>query len=294
MDMIGRINQRRAAVGYGDPARFNDTDWGMDLGLSRAFNDDDDAEFEADFDGGDEPSLPLNPVSTATVNTLRTILTAEMLGEDKTTKCSICAEDSSIGSEVVALPCGHWFDSTCIESWFATSNTCPNCREIVTEVPVEVNRLEAAKKLEAEKNLLEAMKSSLESEKELQRTQKIRLNFFKSQLESYKNRREVEKNRLDIEHNVREFMANKIGVEVNRLEVEVNALQDEVNRRDAAANRLEAEVNTLGIAIQQKEAAHESADREIDFENEEELEEEEDEDRDLPDDYVDAVEEQDL
>lgn len=259
MDMIGRINQRRAAMGYAEPARFNDRDWGIDMDLSRAYNDDAESEFEADFDDGDEPPLPLNPVSMATIDTLRTILTGAMLGEEGNAKCSICAEDPIMGSEIVALPCGHWFDSTCIENWFATSNTCPNCRKVVMEIPKEAKRLEK-NRLKAELDRLEAQENMVKAELDRRNTEESML--------------EAEVNRLDAVH--------RLGTEIDRLDTQVHGLGTEMNRLDAETARLETSVNRFDTEMpQEAEQKEEEADVQM-----------EDEDEDMLDVYEEAAEEQ--
>jgi hypothetical protein len=44
--------------------------------------------------------------------------------------CPIClVEYEDRVSEIRTLPCGHFFDKECIDSWFADHTTCPSCRE---------------------------------------------------------------------------------------------------------------------------------------------------------------------
>jgi len=63
--------------------------------------------------------------------------------------CSICQEDielddsgrfSLTGDEYLKLPCkgGHMFHKECGDPWFATHDTCPNCREKLSREPVTI------------------------------------------------------------------------------------------------------------------------------------------------------------
>ena len=47
--------------------------------------------------------------------------------------CTICHEsrvDGSVDAATVQLPCSHAFHASCLLSWMAVSNNCPNCRDI--------------------------------------------------------------------------------------------------------------------------------------------------------------------
>ncbi|KAJ6093472.1 hypothetical protein N7486_008761 [Penicillium sp. IBT 16267x] len=55
------------------------------------------------------------------------------VSEDVNRTCSICYELVSPNLEVIILPCGHWFEWCCIQSWFERSFTCPLCRANVLE-----------------------------------------------------------------------------------------------------------------------------------------------------------------
>ena len=48
----------------------------------------------------------------------------------KDVTCSICVRELEEGELGTELPCGHWFHSPCIESWFSNRTICPNCREV--------------------------------------------------------------------------------------------------------------------------------------------------------------------
>jgi len=50
--------------------------------------------------------------------------------------CSICQEDYDDESpSVTHLTCGHYYHSECIEHWLTSSQTCPDCRAVVTAPP---------------------------------------------------------------------------------------------------------------------------------------------------------------
>ncbi|KEG10841.1 zinc finger protein, predicted [Trypanosoma grayi] len=48
--------------------------------------------------------------------------------------CSICQDSFLAGTEVCRLPCGHMFDTDCLEHWFRRTRTCPNCRFLLQDV----------------------------------------------------------------------------------------------------------------------------------------------------------------
>ncbi|KAJ5899284.1 hypothetical protein N7495_004028 [Penicillium taxi] len=56
---------------------------------------------------------------------------AEMLGTEGTAECSICMDHVELGTEVVVLPCNHWFHYNCIQVWLNQHNTCPHCRRSI-------------------------------------------------------------------------------------------------------------------------------------------------------------------
>ncbi|KAH6717227.1 hypothetical protein BKA61DRAFT_478299, partial [Leptodontidium sp. MPI-SDFR-AT-0119] len=51
------------------------------------------------------------------------------LGPEGKGECSVCMDDVTIGVEVVALPCSHWFHEACASAWLSEHNTCPICRK---------------------------------------------------------------------------------------------------------------------------------------------------------------------
>lgn len=47
-------------------------------------------------------------------------------------ECTICmTEETEPTPTVGTLPCGHAFHTVCIQQWFMSSNTCPNCRACI-------------------------------------------------------------------------------------------------------------------------------------------------------------------
>ncbi|RYP55050.1 hypothetical protein DL768_000366 [Monosporascus sp. mg162] len=59
-------------------------------------------------------------------------LDAEMLGPELKGECTICIDEVSVGDEVTALPCKHWFHNDCVVLWLKQHNTCPICRASIT------------------------------------------------------------------------------------------------------------------------------------------------------------------
>lgn len=47
--------------------------------------------------------------------------------------CSICSELFSTSTDISAALCGHVFHYTCLTQWIAKSETCPQCRKIVSK-----------------------------------------------------------------------------------------------------------------------------------------------------------------
>lgn len=42
--------------------------------------------------------------------------------------CAICLNKIVLGSEIIKLPCGHYYHSKCISQWLQIKHTCPICR----------------------------------------------------------------------------------------------------------------------------------------------------------------------
>jgi hypothetical protein len=45
--------------------------------------------------------------------------------------CTVCMDMVTKSEDVIELPCKHIFHEVCIEKWFQSRNTCPNCRFVV-------------------------------------------------------------------------------------------------------------------------------------------------------------------
>ncbi|KAG4024961.1 hypothetical protein MFRU_076g00080 [Monilinia fructicola] len=56
-------------------------------------------------------------------------LDEKMLGPEGKGECSVCMDDVFLNTEVVVLPCNHWFHETCASAWLSEHNTCPICRK---------------------------------------------------------------------------------------------------------------------------------------------------------------------
>ncbi|KAK3711553.1 hypothetical protein LTR37_009544 [Vermiconidia calcicola] len=76
------------------------------------------------------PAVP--PTSRRTLATLgtRRLLPSDLDDEGKVS-CSICLDEKRVGVEVTVLPCGHFFDRECINTWLETNGSCPTCRRPV-------------------------------------------------------------------------------------------------------------------------------------------------------------------
>lgn len=49
--------------------------------------------------------------------------------------CSVCMECHEDDSEVIELPCGHFFHALCSEEWLKENNSCPLCKKKITSSP---------------------------------------------------------------------------------------------------------------------------------------------------------------
>ncbi|KUJ23554.1 uncharacterized protein LY89DRAFT_663965 [Mollisia scopiformis] len=61
-----------------------------------------------------------DPVSMAQIND------ANLKGE-----CAVCLTHIPAGSDIIVLPCSHWFHETCVVAWLQEINTCPQCGVLV-------------------------------------------------------------------------------------------------------------------------------------------------------------------
>jgi E3 ubiquitin-protein ligase RNF115/126 len=55
-----------------------------------------------------------------------------MFGENGKATCSICMDNVELGAEVMTLPCNHWFHENCVVTWLKEHETCPHCRQPIT------------------------------------------------------------------------------------------------------------------------------------------------------------------
>ena len=75
---------------------------------------------------------PPSGVSESTMGGLQTrqVVQADLDDEGKVS-CGICLEEKCVGETVTALPCHHFFDKDCVETWLRENGTCPTCRGAV-------------------------------------------------------------------------------------------------------------------------------------------------------------------
>mmetsp|Transcript_10932 Transcript_10932/g.21292 ORF Transcript_10932/g.21292 Transcript_10932/m.21292 type:complete len:994 (+) Transcript_10932:256-3237(+) len=50
--------------------------------------------------------------------------------------CPICLVEYEEGCEIRVLPCGHFFDRGCIETWLESHTNCPTCRQSISNTPL--------------------------------------------------------------------------------------------------------------------------------------------------------------
>ena len=65
----------------------------------------------------------------------------------KTSDCSICTNDNSKEKCVILRTCGHKFHQRCIDKWFESKDTCPNCRKKCDVTPSLIKMDVSIKKL---------------------------------------------------------------------------------------------------------------------------------------------------
>ncbi|KAJ8071353.1 hypothetical protein OCU04_001684 [Sclerotinia nivalis] len=70
------------------------------------------------------------PASPDAISALpKKALDEKMLGPEGRGECSVCMDDVFLTTEVVVLPCTHWFHEACASAWLSEHNTCPICRK---------------------------------------------------------------------------------------------------------------------------------------------------------------------
>ncbi|KAI3781463.1 hypothetical protein L2E82_11478 [Cichorium intybus] len=87
----------------------------------------------SELESGPEPCVGLKKSVVAQISTrvLGPILKISV------TECTICLEDFVDGQNVRVLPhCSHEFHVRCIDKWFESHSSCPNCRNCLLERPV--------------------------------------------------------------------------------------------------------------------------------------------------------------
>ena len=78
------------------------------------------------------PDTTPEPASRREINRLptRTIVESDK-GDDGKVSCAICMDEKHVGETVTLMPCTHFFDKNCIETWIRQNGTCPTCRHPV-------------------------------------------------------------------------------------------------------------------------------------------------------------------
>lgn len=76
---------------------------------------------------GIDDSTDATVMTSDDVNETTTSATVESAKANPTEECAICFDELSSG-ELMALPCGHVFHTTCVSNWLARHPFCPHCR----------------------------------------------------------------------------------------------------------------------------------------------------------------------
>jgi hypothetical protein len=110
--------------GGGGGGRFGDAVFSQE-GLDRVIT-----QLMEQHQSGNAPG----PASQEAINSLeRRPIDKDDLDEmSKKAECSICMDETPLGTIVTALPCKHWFHHDCIEAWLTEHDTCPHCRQGIT------------------------------------------------------------------------------------------------------------------------------------------------------------------
>ncbi|CAK9160065.1 unnamed protein product [Ilex paraguariensis] len=65
----------------------------------------------------------------ATLSSVEALEEVKLVSSDVPTElCTICQEDSLVGTNVRRMPCSHMFHKECIMKWLKGSHICPLCR----------------------------------------------------------------------------------------------------------------------------------------------------------------------
>ncbi len=70
-----------------------------------------------------------------TKNEIAALLVRDVTEADVHDSCVICMECYSVHNKVKVLPCGHFFDVDCIDTWLSSNKICPLCRKLITHSP---------------------------------------------------------------------------------------------------------------------------------------------------------------
>jgi E3 ubiquitin-protein ligase ATL41 len=104
-------------------------------------------------------AAPKRGLDPAAVAALPTVLYRDAGGADDGAECTICLGAVQEGELVRALPaCGHVFHVPCVDTWFASSSSCPVCRAEVEPPPPPPALSSSARFVQAEKAAQDAVK----------------------------------------------------------------------------------------------------------------------------------------
>ncbi|PWZ09356.1 RING-H2 finger protein ATL40 [Zea mays] len=104
-------------------------------------------------------AAPKRGLDPAAVAALPTVLYRDVGPADDGAECTICLGAVQEGELVRALPaCGHVFHVPCVDTWFASSSSCPVCRAEVEPPPPPAALSSSARFVQAEKAAQDAVK----------------------------------------------------------------------------------------------------------------------------------------
>ncbi|KAL3841127.1 hypothetical protein ACJIZ3_025718 [Penstemon smallii] len=88
-------------------------------------------EFLEQVTRNNDHRVPPQASTTASINALKTVkISKKHVRSDST--CAVCKENFELGSQVRKLPCKHLYHSDCILPWLEQRNSCPVCRQEIT------------------------------------------------------------------------------------------------------------------------------------------------------------------
>jgi hypothetical protein len=70
--------------------------------------------------------------------------------------CPICSEDFPVDSQALRLPCSHLFHKDCVMPWLEMKQTCPICRNELSDAIPSANEMQKLTEEELRERLVDA------------------------------------------------------------------------------------------------------------------------------------------